>query len=79
MPGTRDERIPIDPEGVQQLLADLARVKVEFQLRAIAAVVMAGAKDARPVVTTCPICQASNPCPKHPFSAQCDYHRSRGE
>lgn len=39
MTGVRDERIPIDPEGVKRLLDDLARARVVFQLRAIQAVI----------------------------------------
>lgn len=72
MTGVRDERIPIDPAGVRQLLNDLAVARVTFQLRAISAVIGA----AQPVVTKCPICDRSNPCPLHTFSDQCDHRRA---
>ena len=38
MTGIRDERIPIDPEGVKALLHDLAVARITFQLRGINAV-----------------------------------------
>jgi hypothetical protein len=40
--GKRDERIPIDPEGVRALLLDLAKAKIVFQLRALNAVMKQG-------------------------------------
>jgi hypothetical protein len=62
-----------------EVIRDLVRAKVMFQLRAIEAVVMAGAVNARPITTTCPICEAANPCPLHSFGEQCDHRRALGQ
>lgn len=58
----RDRRIPIDPAGLRAFVDSLD----------------AKVRDARPVVTRCPICQRSNPCPLHLFAEQVDYNRAHG-
>jgi hypothetical protein len=35
--------------------------------------------EARPVVTTCPVCRRPNPCPLHSFSEQVAHYRERGQ
>lgn len=62
-----------------EVVRDLVRAKVAFQLRTVATILGADVRDARPVVTTCPICEAANPCPLHSFGEQCDHRRSRGQ
>lgn len=61
-----------------EVIRDLTRAKVAFQLRAVAAAIGVNVRDARPVTTTCPICEAANPCPLHSFSEQCDHRRAVG-
>lgn len=34
---------------------------------------------ARPVVTSCPICSRANPCPLHLYAEQVDHNRTRGQ
>ena len=68
MTGIRDERIPIDPEGVRKLVDRIAEAIALQQLSAL--------RQVRPIVTVCPICRRPNPCPLHLFGEQCDHRRA---